>query len=140
METEEILDGTAERKDTALPVSFKTLATFGYLGNGFWAVVFMVFFFLIVTDSGVLHYFGLSVENQVLASLIYLGATVFCTLPIFGIVRMTKQNKGGFLLYAVPNAIWVVYCFSLQNPGTIFFGALSLVFIILFGTYLKYMQ
>ncbi|MBI3134294.1 MAG: hypothetical protein HYZ14_06410 [Bacteroidetes bacterium] len=138
--TDNLLDESDEQVKP-LPASFKTLATFAYLGNGFWSVLFMIFFFLVVTDSNVLlAFFRFKVENEALMAVIYLLAMIFCIIPIAGVIKMSRQNRNGFALYVVPNAIWILYCFWLQNPITIAFGLLSITFIFMFGSFLKYME
>jgi len=141
---EELIDQISENENTELnqlPESFNALATFAYLGNGFWGILFMIFFFLLISDSGVLKgAFGIRFENEALASLVYLIALVFCVIPIVGIYKMKKGIKSGFNQYAISNGLWVAYCVFIQNPMTIVFGLISAGFIYMFYMYLKYLK
>ncbi|MBK9192259.1 MAG: hypothetical protein IPM77_12540 [Crocinitomicaceae bacterium] len=141
---QELIDQIPENENTEshqLPKSFNALATFAYLGNGFWGIVFMTFFFLVVSGSNALYSaFRIKFENEALVAFIYLIALILCVIPIVGVYKMSKQNKSGFSQYAITNGIWILYCVILQNPVTIMFGLLSAAFIYMFYTFLKYMK
>jgi hypothetical protein len=141
---EELIDQISENENSELnqlPKSFNALVTFAYLGNGFWGIVFMIFFFLVASGSSALYSaFRIKFENEALVAFIYLAALVLCVIPIVGVYKMNKQIKSGFSQYAISNGIWILYCLVLQNPVTIIFGLLSAAFIYMFYTYLKYMK
>lgn len=143
METE-LIDQAPENENpelNQLPKSFNVLATFAYLGNGFWGIVFMIFFFLVASGSSALYSaFRIKFENEALVAFLYLAALVLCVIPIVGVYKMSKRIKSGFNQYAITNGIWILYCVFLQNPVTLIIGLLSAAFIYMFYTHLKYMK
>lgn len=88
-------------------------------------------------------------EAQIAAiqSIIDLGRGAFVAIIAFsiiiyatsllGVVKMWRMQKWGFYIYAVINGLGLVYDIF---TGSFFMGIITLAFLIMYGTNLKYMR
>lgn len=142
-ELDEVLETQGQTGE--IPSTVKTLAILAYIGNILWALLFLLVFVMIdlIIEELVnkLPVAEMTTDQFVTYLMIGCGVLILCCIVSFiGALKMSKGKKIGFVLYAVANGIWAVLLFMGGTPQGIVCGAISVGFIIGFGTQLKHLR
>lgn len=110
MNQDELVDLPEETK--GLPQSFKVISILSYIGNGILGISFLVLFLFGVSGTGMFSKMNTEyvsspfIVGMTIAFLVGVTATV---LSILGIIKMSKNNYSGWLMYILPNGVWIAF-------------------------------
>ena len=135
MNKTEVIDGKS--KGYKLSSTFKTITILSFIGNGIWALLFLLLFVACIVNGAAViksvsldNFFGGAIVFFTLLSAVILGV---CLTALIGVVKMRKGKRQGFVLYAVANGLWSMLLFyaGTDKGGSLFWiaGIISLLFI-----------
>ena len=111
--------------------AFNTMATLSYVGNGLWALLFIILLIGCVTNGtsiansgGMSELVGGVVGVMAAMSLIVI---IMCFLCIRGVAKMKKGDRSGFMLYLIGNGLWIALLIYGGRTGSIPFLAGALI-------------
>lgn len=125
-----------------VPSVVKTLAIFTYIGNGLLILLFLFVMAMIETFIGefVNKVEGADIGTDTFITYFMVACgfiILLCIGSIIGAFQMTKGRKLGFYIYAALNAVWIVLLIYGGEPQGLAMAAISIGFLIGFGTQLK---
>ena len=148
---EEIIDKESIT-EVNVPTAVKVFSIISIVGSGLWTIILLLAMIGVmneVDDKG--NYIG-GAELLNLIYIIFVVMMLLNVLSIFGTARLLNGRRGGYILYAIANGIWVfimlLTAYSLSVSGLnqqfnsllfIVSAVLSIGFIIALGTQLKNM-
>ena len=148
---EEIIDKESIT-EVNVPTAVKVFSIISIVGSGLWTIILLLAMIGVmneVDDKG--NYIGVA-ELLNLIYIIFVVMMLLNVLSIFGTARLLNGRRGGYILYAIANGIWVfimlLTAYSLSVSGLnqqfnsllfIVSAVLSIGFIIALGTQLKNM-
>lgn len=77
-------------------------------------------------------------------AIIMVVSLLFWFLSFFGALKMMKLKKSGFIMYAIPNGLMLIFqiigIVSAFTPFSLIYLLVSIVFLVLYGMNLKHMS
>ena len=137
----ETLETMAERK-RQVPQLVKVLAILVYIGNAFWALVFLVIFFWFMSaNQSFQETFGLMDIPIAGFALVLVLLLAMFTLCIAGAYSMAvNKRKAGLWLFIGGNAFWVILNLAAGQQENLVVAIISIGFIVAFATKFKELE
>ncbi|NOQ73334.1 MAG: hypothetical protein GQ574_15115 [Crocinitomix sp.] len=135
---------SAKKKESG---AFGVMSVLSYIGNGIWALLFMILLIACITN-------GTSMQNSgtfdglfggmigVFAAMSAL-VIIMCWLCISGVAKMKKGNRRGFMFYLIGNGLWIMLLIYAGREGNVTFlsgAVISIVFVTFYAMNLPKMK
>jgi hypothetical protein len=119
--------------------AFGVMSVLSYIGNGLWALLFMIFLIgCIINGKDMVNggsfealFGGMLGVFALMSALI----VILCWLCISGVSKMKKGIRKGFIFYLIGNGLWSVLLIYGGRDGTVYMLGGALVSIIFIGFY-----
>ena len=128
------------------PALLTVLCIMTFLCSGFATLVSLAGIFVSEYIMDVLEPYAPQLVSYSNSGLIifFLISVIIWGLSLWGSILMFNRRKGGFVLYIIPNGllliVQLVLMISYFNPLSLVFTLMSILFIILYATQVKYMR
>jgi len=131
---------------TKRPLLLSLLCILSIIANGIMVIVGLAGIFSSAYIADLMEQYSPGYQNfghELLLVLSFLVLLIF-GLKLWGVILMFFCRKGGYILYLIPAGMLmilnIVLVFATYNPAFIAYLLISIVFIVLYGIYLKHMK
>jgi hypothetical protein len=131
---------------TKRPVLLTLLCILSFIGNGFMVILGMAGIFTSGYIARLMEEYSKGYENLGREMLLIFSFSVLLVfgLKLWGVILMFFRRKGGYILYLIPTGLLmilnIVTLFATYHPIVAGYLVVSIVFIVLYGVFLKYMK
>jgi hypothetical protein len=136
----------AAETPTKRPTLLTILCVLSFIANGFMVIVGLTGIFLSGYIAGLLEQYApgyKSFGHELLLTFSFAILLVFA-LKLWGVILMFFGRKSGYVLYLIPTGLLmilnIVLLFATYSPIITVYLLLSIVFIVLYGIFLKHMK
>jgi hypothetical protein len=128
------------------PFLLTLLCILSFISNGLMVIVGLAGIFTSGYISGLMEEYSKGYETigrEMLLIISFLVLLVF-GLKLWGVILMFFGRKGGYIMYLIPSGLLmilnIVLVFATYNPAFIASLLISIIFIVLYGLFLKNMK
>jgi hypothetical protein len=136
----------ASEASTRRPVLLTLLCILSFIGNGFMVIVGLGGIFTSGYIAKLIEEYSKGYENFGREMLLIFSFSILLIfgLKLWGVMLMFFRRKGGYILYLIPTGLLmilnIVLIFATYNSIAAGYLVISIVFIVIYGIFLKYMK
>lgn len=131
---------------TKRPVLLTLLCILSFIGNGFMVILGIAGIFTSGYIARLMEEYSKGYENLGREMLLIFSFSILLVfgLKLWGVILMFFRRKGGYILYLIPTGLLmilnIVMLFATYEPFVAGYLVVSIVFIVLYGIFLKSMK